>query len=328
MTGVSTQTVSRVINKRPDVSPQTRKAVEAAIAATGFQPNAVARSLVHRRSQTLGVIVAGLRYFGVAQTLNGITEEAQAAGYGVLLKEIDSSETIDIAPVFDFMIGHQVEGIIFAAPQIGANIATVREQLPTASPPMVFVKSEPSPDHSTIVIDNRGGARLATEHLLGLGRRHIGHLAGPEAWHEAQDREAGWRDALQAAGVPPGPVAAGEWSAESGVRAFGSLLELDPAMDGVFVANDQMALGVLRAAGERGIRVPEDLAVVGFDGLDEGAQFTPSLTTVVQPLRELGELAVRQVIAETSGDAETPVRSQVLAMELVIRESAPATTGR
>jgi LacI family transcriptional regulator len=325
MTGVSTQTVSRVINNRPDVSPQTREAVAAAIAETGFQPSAVARSLVHRRSQTLGVVVAGLRYFGVAETLNGITEEAQAAGYGVLLKEIDNSDTVDIGPVFDFMIAHQVEGIIFVAPQIGANIATVRGQLPSTSPPIVFLKSEPSSGDATIVIDNRGGARLATEHLLALGRRRIAHLAGPTAWHESEDREAGWRDALRAAHVRPGPVVAGTWSSECGAQAFEELLARDPRMDGIFVGNDQMALGVLRAAHERGIAVPEDLAVVGFDGLDEGAQFTPSLTTVVQPLRELGELAVRQAIAATNGASNaSTVRSQVLATELVIRESAPA----
>jgi LacI family transcriptional regulator len=324
MCGVSTQTVSRVINQRPDVSPETRKAVEAAIAATGFQPSAVARSLVQRRSQTLGVIVAGLRYFGVAQTLNGITEEAQAAGYGVLLKEIDSSETVDIVPVIDFMIAHQVEGIIFAAPQIGRNIATVRGQLRNASPPIVFLKSEPSPDFSTIVIDNRGGARLATRHLLALGRRRIAHLAGPPPWQEAEDRENGWRDALREAGVKPGPVVTGTWSAESGVAGLEALLALDPHLDGIFVGNDQMALGALRAAHARGIAVPGDLAVVGFDGLDEGAQFTPSLTTVVQPLRELGELAVRQAIAATNGASASATRGQVLATELVIRESAPA----
>ena len=325
MCGVSTQTVSRVINKRPDVSPRTREAVEAAIAATGFQPSAVARSLVHRRSQTLGVIVAGLRYFGVAQTLNGITDEAQAAGYGVLLKEIDSSETVDIVPVIDFMIAHQVEGIIFAAPQIGKNIATVRSQLRNASPPIVFLKSEPSPDYSTIRIDNAGGARLATGHLVALGRRRIAHLAGPPLWRESEHRENGWRDALREAGIDPGPVATGNWSAQSGVAGLEALLALDPHLDGIFVANDQMALGVLRAAQGRGIAVPGDLAVVGFDGLDEGAQFTPSLTTVVQPLRELGELAVRQAIAATNRASDASgTRSQVLATELVIRESAPA----
>ena len=110
--------------------PATRNAVEAAIASTGFQPSAVARSLVQRRSQTLGVIVAGLDYFGVAQTLNGITEGSQAAGYGLLLREIDSTETVDIAPVVEFMIARRVEGIIVAAPQLGANIAPCARSCP------------------------------------------------------------------------------------------------------------------------------------------------------------------------------------------------------
>jgi LacI family transcriptional regulator len=325
MCGVSTQTVSRVINKRPDVSPETRAAVEAAIARTGFQPSALARSLVQRRSQTLGVVVAGLRYFGVAQTLNGITDEAQSAGYGVLLKEIDSSETVDIVPVIEFMIAHRVESIIFAAPQIGANIATARKQIPAASPPVVFLKSQASPDHASIVIDNKGGAAQATRHLLALGRTRIAHVAGPPPWHEAEDREAGWRTALKEAGVRAGPVVHGTWSAESGVGAFAALLDRRPNLDAVFVANDQMALGVLRAARERGIAIPDDVAVVGFDGLEEGAQFTPSLTTVVQPLRELGELAVHAAIAATNGDPWTDgAASRMLATELVIRESAPA----
>ena len=323
MCGVSTQTVSRVINKRPDVSPRTREAVEAAIAATGFHPSAVARSLVHRRSQTLGVVVAGLRYFGVAQTLNGITEEAQAAGYGLLLKEIDSAERVDIMPVMEFMVAHRVEGVIFAVPQIGTNIATVRDQLPGASPPMVFLKAEASSAFSTIVIDNFGGAQLATRHLLSLGRRRVAHVAGPGPWREARDRRDGWLAAVRDAGLEPGSATVGTWSAESGVAAFDAMIERDPATDAIFVANDQMALGVLRAAHARGIRVPDDIAVVGFDGLDEAAQFTPSLTTVVQPLRELGELGVRELLASTETNG-TGVRNRVLATELVIRESAPA----
>ena len=256
MCGVSTQTVSRVINERPDVSPGTRLAVEAAIAATGFRPSAVARSLVQGRSRTLGVVVAGLRYFGVAQTLNGITEEAQAAGYGVLLKEIESTETVDIGPVIEFMIAHRVEAIIFAAPQLGANIARVRSQLPAASPPTIFLKSEPSPSHSTIAIDNRGGARQATAHLLALGRRRIGHIAGPSPWGEAQDRQDSWSATLRQAGVAPGPVVAGDWSPASGEAGFDQMLRLAPDIDGVFAANDQMALGVIRVAHARGIASP------------------------------------------------------------------------
>ena len=179
MTGVSTQTVSRVINARPDVSPETRRLVQAAIAEHGFQPSAVARSLVHRRSQMLGVIVAGLKYFGVAQTVNGMAEAAEAAGFSIILKELASFDVPDIVPVVEFFVAHRVEGIIFAPPQMGANIRHLQEQLTETAPHVIFVKAEPSERFTSIGIDNVAAARVATEHLLALGRRRIAHLAGP-----------------------------------------------------------------------------------------------------------------------------------------------------
>jgi LacI family transcriptional regulator len=325
MCGVSTQTVSRVINKRPDVSPETRAAVEAAIASVGFQPSAVARSLVQRRSQTIGVVVAGLKYFGVAQTLNGITEESEASGYALLLKELASYDDVEIVRVVEFLLSHRVEGIIFVAPEMGTNIATVGSQLPASYPPIVFLKSEPSPTFSSIMIDNYGGARLATEHLLSLGRRRIGHLVGPLAWREARARHDGWRDALRDAGVDAGPVVPGKWSSASGESAFEQMLEHQPDMDAVFSGNDQMALGIFHAAHRRGIAIPDDLAVVGFDGLVEAAQFTPSLTTVSQPLGELGQLAVRELLGLVDEEpGHGVVRSLTLSTELIIRDSAPA----
>ena len=325
MCGVSTQTVSRVINNRPDVSPETRAAVKAAIASVGFQPSAVARSLVQRRSKTIGVVVAGLKFFGVAQTLNGITEESEASGYALLLKELASYDDAEVIRVVDLLLAQRVEGIIFIAPELGTNIATVGSRLPTAYPPIVFLKSEPSPTFSSIMIDNYGGARMATDHLLALGRRRIGHLAGPPAWREARAREDGWRDSLRDAGLEPGPVVPGNWSSASGDTAFERMVELAPDMDAVFVANDQMALGLLHAAHRRGIAIPQDLAVVGFDGLVEAAQFTPSLTTVSQPLGELGQLAVRELLGLVNEEpGHGLVRSLTLSTELIVRESAPA----
>lgn len=324
MCGVSTQTVSRVINKRPDVSPRTRQAVEAAIASVGFQPSEVARSLVQRRSQMLGVVAAGLRYFGVAQTLNGITEQSDTSGYVVLLKEIATSDAAEILSVIEFLIAHRVEGIIFAAPDVAANIPKVREQLPPGSPPIIFLKAEPSPDFSTITIDNYSGSRQATEHLIALGRRTIAHVGGPVGWHEARDRHDGWRDAVQEAGLETGPLRYGNWSSASGAAAFEELLALAPGLDGVVAANDQMALGVLHVANSRGIAIPGDVAVVGFDGLDEAAQFTPSLTTVRQPLNELGTLAVRELLAAVDEPDRTTLRALTLAPELIVRDSAPA----
>lgn len=326
MCDVSVQTVSRVINRRPDVSPETRAAVEAAIAAVGFQPSAVARSLVQQRSNTLGVIAAGLRYFGVAQTLNGITDESEASGYALLLKEVASSGEVDVLPVIDFLMAHRVEGIIFAAPDLGE--ADVRGTLPRSAPPIVFLKSEPSPDHSTILIDNYGGARLAAGHLVALGRRRIAHLAGPQDWHEARDRRQGWLDTLREAGLQPGSVVAGNWSSETGASGMAELLARDPDLDAVFAANDQMALGAMSEMQARGITIPDQVAVVGFDGLDEAAYFSPSLTTVRQPLQELGKLAVRELLATIRGGASArPVHALTLSTDLIVRASAPRPAG-
>ena len=322
MCGVSVQTISRVINGRPDVSPETRAAVEAAIAAVGFQPSAVARSLVQRRSYTLGVIAAGLRYFGVAQTLNGITEESEASGYALLLKEIPSTGDLDLLQVIGFLMAHRVEGIIVAAPDRGE--ADVRGHLPHSAPPIVFLKSEPSPMFSTILIDNYGGGRQATSHLVALGRRRIAHLGGPLDWQEARDRQQGWRDTLRDAGLEPGRLAVGNWSAASGAVEMARVLDEEPELDAVFAANDQMALGAMSVLRSRGRTIPEQVAVVGFDGMEEAAYFRPSLTTVRQPLRELGQLAVRELLATVSGAAPRPsVHALTLATELIVRDSAP-----
>jgi LacI family transcriptional regulator len=328
MCGVSMQTVSRVINKRPDVAPGTRAAVEAAIAAVGFQPNAVARSLVQRRSQTLGVIVTGLQFFGVAETLNGITEQSQKSDFALLLKELASDDVEGFIPAIDFLVRHRVDGMIIFAPADLGSVAAVQGDIPTIRPPIALLKSEPSTAFSTIAIDNHGGARLATQHLIALGRTRIGHIAGPGNWHEARERTDGWRSALVDAGLEVGPMASGVWSSASGETAFEELLAGAPDMDAVFVANDQMALGLIHAAHRRGIAMPNDLAVVGFDGLPEGAQFTPSLTTVIQPLRELGKLAVDTVIGQIEADpAAVQVRNLTLATQLEVRDSAPALGG-
>lgn len=325
MCGVSVQTVSRVINGRPDVAPETRAAVEAAIAEMGFQPSAVARSLVQRRSRTLGLVAAGLKYFGVAQTLNGITEASEEAGYALLLKEVDATGSDDILRVIEFLTAHRVEGIIFAAPDLGTGLAEIHADLPPGGPPIIFLKSEPSPDFITILIDNRAGGRLATEHLIASGRRRIAHLAGPLAWHEARDRRDGWLDALAAAGLTPGPEVEGNWSSASGAAGFEDLLAQDPTLDAVFVGNDQMALGALSVAHAKGVAVPAAVAIVGFDGLDEGEHFTPSLTTVSQPLWELGQLAVTELLATIEGRADRRGGEPLtLAPTLVVRASAPA----
>ncbi len=324
MCKVSTQTVSRVLNNRADVAPATRTAVEKAIAELGYQPSTLARSLVQQRSYTLGVITAGLKYSGVSLTLNGITEHCEAFNYSLLLKELASFDVTDIVPIIKSLIASHVAGIIFAAPEIGTNVQTVQSQLPVVCPPIVFLKSQPSKQHMTIGVDNYNGARQATEHLVKVGRQKIGLISGPLDWLEARQRWQGWADVLTSAGatISDRHWSMGNWSAQSGEAAFTELIQKYPDIDGVFASNDQMALGVLHYAATHKLRVPEDLAVVGFDDLPEAAYFTPALTTVKHPLRDLGMYAVKTLLAQIEGEQEAmPEPMLTLHTELVIRDS-------
>lgn len=324
MCNVSTQTISRVVNKRPDVSPDTRKLVEQAIEEMGYKPSAVARSLVQQRSYTLGVILSGLRYVGISLILNGITEECEQSHYALFVEELPRFDTPTIVPVIESLMAHQVEGIIFAAPELNENVKIVQSQLPATRPPIIFLKCQPNPNYITIGIDNYGGARKAVEHLLSVGRRHIGLIAGPLEWLEARQRRQGWEDGLKSVGIDITPTkwAMGNWSSASGESALAELLQKYPAMNAVFVSNDQMALGALHYCHANGIRVPEDLAIIGFDNLAESPYFTPSLTTITNPLRELGILAVKTLLAQIDGHTE-PESFVTLQTDLLIRGSTP-----
>jgi len=321
---VSTQTISRVINKRSDVSPETRQLVEKTVAEMGYRPSALARSLVQKCSYTLGVILAGLKYVGISQTLNGITEQCESSQYALFIKELPRFDTPDIVPVIEALMERHVEGIIFAAPEINENVKLVQSQLPSFCPPIVFLKSSPNPNYTSITVDNYGGARKAVEHLLSSGRQNIGLVSGPPESLEARQRKQGWQDALKSAGQPASPEkqAAGNWSSASGESAFAELVQKYPTMNAVFISNDQMALGALHYCHANRIRVPEDIAIIGFDNLAESAYFHPSLTTVANPLRELGILAVETLLAQINGEAQ-PGRVLSLPTELLVRASAP-----
>jgi LacI family transcriptional regulator len=324
MCNVSTQTVSRVINNRPDVAHKTREEVEQAIARMGYQPSALARSLVQQHSYTLGLIIAGLRYIGVSQTLNGITQQCEESNYALMIKELPRFDTSHLVPVIESLMAHQVEGIIFAAPEVDGNVNIAQSQLPAACPPIIFLKSQPNPNYTTISIDNYGGARAAVEYLISLGRSKIGLISGPLEWLEARQRRQAWEDALMDMGCPVSDRqwTSGNWSSASGEAAFAELAQKYPEMDAVFAANDQMALGVLHYANDHRIRVPEDLAVVGFDDIAEAAYFSPALTTVRQPLRELGILAVQTLLSQIQDTAKAiPGNMITIPAELIIRES-------
>jgi LacI family transcriptional regulator len=325
--GVSHQTVSRVLNNRPDVAECTRQRVLEVIERLEYQPSAVARSLSQQRSYALGVVTAGLGYVGPSRTLNGIAGQAERMGYALLLKELPRFDAEDLEPIFNSLLAQQIDGIIWAVPEVGDNRAWLDDRLADLPVPVLFITMEARPDLPIVAIDNYAGGRMATEHLLGQGYRHIGHISGPLDWWESRERQAGWQDALLAAGVPQADLHSeeGTWSSSSGERALVRLLASHAEMDAVFVSNDQMALGVLQVACRQGIRVPQDLAVVGFDGLPETAHYWPPLTTVYQDQQRLGQIAVEELIRRIEAGrkgATVEPKAILLQGELIVRESS------
>lgn len=330
MAEVSNQTVSRVINNRPDVAEETRRRVWQVIEELNYQPSAIARSLINQRSHTIGIVTAGLKFLGPSQTLNGIAKQAEEAGYTLLLKELPGFHTIDIQPLLNTLLSRQVEGIIWAVPEIGNNWDWIQYEPPGLAVPIIFLTGQAHPTVSTVATDNYLGGRLATEHLLKQGYSYIGHLSGPLDWWEARQRRAGWQNALGDAGLPVSDryQTSGNWSAASGEQGMWRLLETYPEMDAVFVGNDQMALGALQVACAKGLRVPEDLAIVGFDGTPESAFYYPSLTTVSQDLRALGSTTVQELLQAIEASYHEHIifepKHVMLRPELIVRESSLA----
>ncbi len=327
---VSTQTVSRVINERPDVAPDTRQRVLGVIDRMGYKPSALARSLIQQRSHTLGVVTAGLQYMGPSRTLNGITAKAEELGYTLLLEELADFAYGDVEPILDNLLARQVDGIIWAVQEAADNREVFASVLAEFPVPIVFLTMHELPGWHIVTFDNYVGGRLATEHLLAHGHHHIGHVTGPLTWWEARERRRGWEEALADVGVEVTNqhCVQGNWSSARGEQAIARLYQQFPEMSAVFVANDQMALGVLYYAHRQGIRVPQDLAVVGFDGLPEAAYFWPPLTTVYHNQNQLGCNAVSQIadLVETPAGEETPPPRVIwLQPELVVRESSGGT---
>lgn len=327
LAGVSHQTVSRVLNDHPNVRPQTRAKVLAVIRELAYRPNAAARTLVTRRTRTLGVICFDTTLYGPASMLYGI-EQAASHSYFVTIASVPALTRRSVLGAVDRFLGQAVEGIIVIAPQTTAVSAL--SYVP-AEVPLVAVGCGTGSPLASVAIDNAAGAALATGHLLGLGHRTVHQLAGPRSWLDAGERIEGWRRALGEAGAPEPPLLAGDWSAASGYRAGHKLAGTD-GVTAVFCANDQMALGLLRALAERGKRVPEDISVAGFDDMPESAYFRPPLTTVRQDFGELGRQALDRLlgrIASVRSSAPTgkPGPCVPVTPELVIRASTSGPGG-
>jgi len=326
--GVSTQTVSRVVNEHPDVARETRKQVQDIIEKVGYRPNVLARSLISQRSYTLGVVIAGLNLIGPSTLLNGITSTAENSGYSLILKELPRFETDNVEPIFHALLARQVDGIIWAVPEVGENRKWLRNFHLDYNIPLVYVTMEPQEGITTVSINNYLGGRLATSHLIEQGFRRIGHLSGPLSWWEARQRMLAWKDVLTDAGIDISDQhwASGNWSTKSGYQAIQQLLEQYPDMDSIFIGNDQMALGALQYIHQRGLKVPEDISIVGFDNILESPYFWPALSTIQQNQGLVGQSAVNEVVrliqSDWQGMKSVNPKSILLDPTLVVRRSS------
>ncbi len=317
LAGVSHQTVSRVINSRSDVTPETRDRVEAAIMELGYRPSAIARSMARGETHTLACIAPNLTDYTFASIIEGAEIEARSQGYFLL-----SSSAVDAQSFEDLMeelVGHRrVDGLLIINPYADERYRLIPDDFP-----LVFVgaHSRGGPIAS-VCLDDEEAARAATLHLLDRGHRRIALITGPLAEDCSVDRRTGYTRALEAAGVPfdEALVYEGDWSATSGREALISLARNGQLPEAVFAQNDRMALGVLHAARELGLHVPEQLAVIGVDDMPLATHFDPPLTTMRQDMPGIGREAARLLIEQIK-NPQAEVMHLKLAAELVIRQS-------
>ncbi len=318
LAGVSHQTVSRVINNLPNVRPATRARVEQAIAQLRYSPSPAARALVTRRTRTIGLVTPGMSDYGPTSIATSFNFAARAARYNVdTVSALDPDPTA-IRGVIEGLLRQRVDAIVLVVVDVGV-LEVVRGL--DLSIPVVAATSTSRRSPLIVSIDQYRGARSAVRHLAELGHTRIFHLAGPPRSPDAIERVRGWRDELAERRLEIVEPTYGDWSPASGYRAG---LELDAGPgSAVFVANDHMSIGLLSAFRERGLRVPEDVSVVGFDDVPEAGYLYPPLTTVRQDFATLGELIMQKVLVAVeepdSATADTP-----LPTHLIVRQSTSA----
>ena len=324
LAGVSRATVSRVINDSPRVSPEAREAVQAAVAELRYVPNRMARSLVTRRTDTIALVLnePNTQVFSdpfFASIVRGLS--ATLADTDLNLVLLTARDEREQEKVGRYARQGHVDGVILMSVHSDDPLPDI---LAVAGVPLVLCgRPFDGREVAYVDADNSGGAVVATEHLLGTGRRRIATVTGPLDMIAGVDRYAGWRQALTAAGVEPDPdlVAEGDFTEAGGRRAMEELLARAPDLDGVFVASDPMAAGALRALRAAGRRVPEDVAVVGFDDAAVAETTDPPLTTVAQPLADMTPLLTELLMRQIDGVAG-PAESRICQTHLVRRASA------
>ncbi|MFC7265407.1 LacI family DNA-binding transcriptional regulator [Streptomyces lutosisoli] len=333
LAGVSQKTVSRVFNDEAYVSADVRRRVLKAAEELGYRRNNAARALASGRTRSIGVVTLGTALYGPASLLMGVERAVRDTGYALRVVNTVEGDPTGIAGAVDSLLDQGVDGIVISEPideggDGDGTESSVRVDVP------VLVCGAPPPFAAPRVLAAGVGAELmartVTEHLLDLGHRTVHHLAGPQRWYAARDRLDGWRAALTAHGRDEPPVVEGDWSAASGYAA-GRELAADPDVTAVFAANDDMAIGLIRALTEAGRRVPEDVSVVGFDDIPVAAYVSPPLTTVRQPFDAVAQEGLKRLVHAIENPQADPLAASDPPVDLIVRASTappPPSNGR
>jgi len=322
LANVSVATVSRALQRPEVVSEATRLRIQEVVKRQGYTPNALARNLRTARTRLVVALLPDIANPFFSEVIRGIEQVAHESGYSVLLGETQGSLVREQAYA-DMVAARQADGIITMSPRVPTIPIPGRAPVVNACE---YVKDR---QVSSVYVDNVAAAAGAVDYLLMLGHREIAFIAGPPSSPICVDREHGFRQALQRAKIAPDPalVVSGDFSIEAGERAIELLLSQGQSFSAVFCSNDEMAIGAMRALGAHGLRVPEDVSVVGFDDIRFARYTSPALTTVAQPKNALGREAMAMLI-ELLADPEVPPRKRVLSADLVVRGSTAPPSPR
>lgn len=314
--GVSHQTVSRVINDHPNVSEKTRQKVLLAIKNLGYRPNHVARMLATGKTSTIGVLSHDTTLFGPASVLHAVQFAGRELGYAVSLISLKSIYPEEVIAGIQELADLGAEGVIIIAPQ-SAEYKILKRT--SRELPAVIIEGGDVAAIPSVEVDQFLGARIAVEHLIRLGHKNIAHISGPQGWFSSERRLEGWKAALADANLKYSTIMEGDWSPRSGYLATKEILK-DGKITSIFSANDDMALGALKAINEAGLAIPEEFSLIGFDDAPASAYLTPGLTTIHQDFDEVGKQALSLLLTLVRGE-KLSKRRVTVTPELIIRDS-------
>ncbi|MBW5814946.1 LacI family DNA-binding transcriptional regulator [Yersinia kristensenii] len=319
LAGVSYQTVSRVLNQAPHVSLKTRNKVELAMAELNYVPNRVAQQLAGKHSLTLGLATTDLSLHAPSQIAAAIKRKARELRYNVVIAMVDDQSELSCQQAINELLAQRVDGILVNVPLKTKHSQKITEQC--ADTPVLFLDVDPQSTAFSVLFDPKAGAIQGANYIIALGHQQIVLISGPKDAISAQLRHQGWLQVLNDASLTPQAVYHGAWNAQSGYQATQKLIASKTPFSAILVANDQMALGVLRALHEHNIDVPEEVSIIGYDDTADSAYFQPPLTTIRQNFKLLGEESVSRLIVKLHHTIEPPSQSLSLETELIIRQT-------